>query len=348
MEGRKKYRNYHVKCVCTHDSVRLGIYVCKYKVYKNNEYQFSFVFSDFILRVLSRNANIDTGGLLESIRDEGFNLIYGLIDTGKKSKEKKGLKPEEFNAKDYELPEESKISDEEIQYEILNALYKIFKENPNSYKSEKFNEGDGFCKILRISKNDFLSNIEYLEQKKLVKAPAINIMSITAEGIDELKSKRYKYRIVDPFTSDIQTFVHERFNETNPDIVDSLARIKQQLIEKEKDFKWQQVAFGCRDIIQDFTDALYNPEYLPEGESPPKKSETKRKLKFILKHKLNNSKNTERELLEGLIEYLYKYFDCINELIQKGVHKDIEKSDAERCLLYTYLFVADVLRLTKL
>ena len=173
-------------------------------------------------------------------------------------------------------------------------------------------------------------------------------MSITAEGIDELKSKRYKYRIIDPSTSEIQKFVHERLNETKPDIFNSLVRIKQQLIEEEKDFKWQQVAFECRDTIQNFTDALYKPEYLPPGESLPKKSETKRKLKFILKHKLNNSKNTERELLESLIEYLYKYFDCINELIQKGVHKDIEKSDAERCLLYTYLFIGDVLRLTEL
>ena len=341
-EFSQRYRNYQINCACEHNFYR-DVYACRYKIYINNKLQLKFIYVGSEEYLLERFSNIES---LSKLRDEGFDLAYGLIDAEKYKEFKEG-KVLEFGARNWQLPEESEITDEEIQHKILKALDKIRKEKPDTYKSEEFNRGDGFCKVLRIAKNDFSKNISYLEDNRLIKKDE-DYIYIRPEGIYWLEQERYKYRIIDPITSEIQKFVHERLKEINPNIFNSLERIKQQLIEEEKDFKWQQVAFECRDIIQDFTHSLYRPEYLPDGEKAPKKPETKRKLKFILENRLNKSENTERELIEGLIEYLYKYFDCINSLIQKGVHRDIEKSDAERCLIYTYLFIGDVLSLTKL
>ncbi|TKJ35578.1 hypothetical protein CEE39_00865 [bacterium (candidate division B38) B3_B38] len=346
-----KYREYQITGgFIKGESRPIPLHIYEYNVYSNGKHLFSFLFAVVIPWSWHRFPDEKTRPDL--IRKEGFDLACGLIDTEKYNESKK-YKSEivdefpRFNAQRYELPKESEIADDvKIRFEILKALCKIRRENPESFETAEFNE-DGFCKVLRISKADFSYAIGCLEEEGLINIKN-DKKSITIKGVREVEQGNYKYRIIDHITSEIQKSVHNRLNEINPDIFNRLVNIKQQLIEEKKDFKWQQVAFECRDIIQDFTHYLYRPEYLLEGEKAPKKSETKRKLKFILQNRLNNSENTERELLEGLIEYLYKYFDCLNELIQKGVHEDIEKPNAQRCLIYTYLFIGDVLRLTKI
>lgn len=348
-EFSQRYRDYQITGGFIKEESRpTPLHIYEYDVYSNGKHLFSFLFAVGLLWAWDKFADEKTRPDL--IRKEGFDLACALIDT-KKYEESEKYKSKivdelpRFNASEWQVPiEKSKIRHEDIKHEILKALNEICIENSKTFKTAQFNK-IGFCKILQITENHLEYNINYLEGKGLIERDK-DYMYIKQKGIEWLEQGRYKDRIIDPITSEIQSFVHDKLNEINPDIFDRLLNIKQQLIEKEKDFK--DIAFGCRDIIQDFTHSLYRPKYLPEGEKAPKKSETKRKLRFVLQNRLNNSEKTERELLEGLIEYLYRYFDCINSLIQKGVHEDIEKSDAERCLIYTYLFIGDVLSLTKL
>jgi len=53
-------------------------------------------------------------------------------------------------------------------------------------------------------------------------------------------------------------------------------------------------------------------------------------------------------MLETQIEYLSNYFDNLDSFIQKNAHPDkfeVTKEDANRCVIYTYLVIADVLKL---
>jgi hypothetical protein len=53
-------------------------------------------------------------------------------------------------------------------------------------------------------------------------------------------------------------------------------------------------------------------------------------------------------MLETQIEYLSNYFDNLDNFIQKNTHPDkfeVTEEDAKRCVIYTYLVIADVLKL---
>jgi hypothetical protein len=108
------------------------------------------------------------------------------------------------------------------------------------------------------------------------------------------------------------------------------------------------VALGCRDLLQEFTDAIMRPEYLPEGVEPPKRDETRKKLKYVLGAKLRSRKETERRMLETQVEALEKYFDAFVDYVQKVGHPEgyrATKEDSKRCVMYTYLIVGDILKL---
>ena len=52
--------------------------------------------------------------------------------------------------------------------------------------------------------------------------------------------------------------------------------------------------------------------------------------------------------VETQIEYLSNYFDNLSSFIQKNMHPDrfeVTEEDAKRCVIYTYLVIADVLKL---
>jgi AbiTii len=109
-----------------------------------------------------------------------------------------------------------------------------------------------------------------------------------------------------------------------------------------------QVALACRKILEDFTDAIFKPEYLPRGQEAPTHEQTKNKLAYTFTHKLGNEKGRDVRLMLAQVDYLERYFDRLTDYIQKQVHaKGFEPSgqDAKRCVIYTYLMIWDVFQL---
>lgn len=72
--------------------------------------------------------------------------------------------------------------------------------------------------------------------------------------------------------------------------------------------------------MEDFTDAIFKPEYLPRGEGPPTHEQTKNKLAYTFTHKLGNKKGRDVRLLLAQVDYLERYFDRLTDYIQKQVH----------------------------
>lgn len=116
----------------------------------------------------------------------------------------------------------------------------------------------------------------------------------------------------------------------------------------ETPLAYSQVAFACREILQDFTDAIFKPKYVRKGEAQPTHEQTKIKLKLALRERLAEGKVRETNVALARIEYLNTYFDELTSYIQKQVHpKDFEPTadDAKRCVIYTYLIIWDVIQL---
>jgi hypothetical protein len=111
-----------------------------------------------------------------------------------------------------------------------------------------------------------------------------------------------------------------------------------------------QTAFACRQVLQDFTDAIFKPEYLEKEEKVPRHEQTKNKLLYSLRQKLEGKKNRELELLSAQMSYLNAYFDKLTSYVQKQTHPagfEPTPEDAKRCVVYTYLIIGDILSFLK-
>ena len=145
--------------------------------------------------------------------------------------------------------------------------------------------------------------------------------------------------------------VDSRLVEICPSAIEKLTKTYSDIVAGSISLAWSQIAFACRDILQDFADSIYKPEYLPEGEKPPTRRQTKNKLAFTLWARMSKLKAKERKLIESQIDYLLSYFDKLTDLIQKYAHPEgfeVEKEDAHRCVIYTYLVIGDVLKMLEL
>ena len=143
-------------------------------------------------------------------------------------------------------------------------------------------------------------------------------------------------------------FVDSKLVEICPSAIEKLTKTYRDIVTGSISLAWSQIAYACRDILQDFTDSIYKPDYLPKGEKPPTRAQTKRKLKLTLRARMTKLKDTERKLIESQIGYLESYFDKLFDLIQKYTHPvgfKVEKEDAHRCVIYTYLVIGDILKI---
>lgn len=153
---------------------------------------------------------------------------------------------------------------------------------------------------------------------------------------------------VESIFSESRKFVDRKLSEICPSVLSDLETTYEKAIQSDSPLEWSQVAFACRQILQDFTDSIYIVDYLPEGETSPTKKQTLKKVRFILMAKLASSKRAERKLIESQIKYLIDYITKLNVIIQKNIHPEkykVQKEDAHRCIIYTYLIIGDVLRL---
>ena len=143
-------------------------------------------------------------------------------------------------------------------------------------------------------------------------------------------------------------FVDSKLVEICPSAIEKLTKTYDDIVRSSSSLEWSQIAFACRDILQDFTNSVYKADYIPEGENPPTRAQTKRKLELTLRARIPKLKNTERKLIESEIDCLLSYYSRVTDLIQKYTHPvgfEVRKEDAHRCVIYTYLVIGDILKM---
>lgn len=143
-------------------------------------------------------------------------------------------------------------------------------------------------------------------------------------------------------------FVDNELARTSRPTLEKLVMTYRKLATTGTALEYSQIAFACRGILQDFTDAIFKPEYLRDGEDQPTHEETKNKLRLVLRERLAKGKERETNAALARVDYLNSYFDELTSYIQKQVHpKAFEPTadDANRCVIYTYLIIWDVIQL---
>jgi len=136
-------------------------------------------------------------------------------------------------------------------------------------------------------------------------------------------------------------FVDTKLSSICPEVLQNLVHTYKAFLASKASHDWKKIAFACRDILQDFTDSIYSPAFLPIGEMAPTREQTKNKVRYALMAKLGSSKGEERKLVEVQIDY----FDRLTDYINKHVHRQSSEEAANRCVIYTYLIIGDILKL---
>jgi hypothetical protein len=243
------------------------------------------------------------------------------------------------------------VKDKEIRTEILKTLREEYNKKPHGVvmKAKLLSE-------LSIPEIELERNIKYLSDKGLIDVKwflgGIFIAEINSYGIDWLEQSIEEVTETEGYVlkhifDETKEFVDIKLGEICPDALEKIKFCYNDLLFDSHPHRNARIAYDCREILKDFTDAIFKDEYLQNNEIKPSRNQTKNKLSYTLRA-ITIESETTRKMLETQIDYLSKYFDNLDSFIQKNMHPDrfeVTKEDANRCVIYAYLVIADILKL---
>lgn len=183
-------------------------------------------------------------------------------------------------------------------------------------------------------------------------------------GFKEVKFEPLNGRFT--FFDKYHSFEHaRRVAELKNDLGDSLASLADQVISRlsdpapeignklwstlrafnraEVDEDYAHVAASCRRIIEYVADCIFPPQDEDVGGRKVGKGQYKNRILAFASDEL--SSNTNIELVAVSIESLAAQLEKLSNLSNKGVHSEIFKNEARRCLLKTIMILDDVISL---
>ncbi|MFA4956132.1 MAG: hypothetical protein WC556_04070 [Candidatus Methanoperedens sp.] len=134
-----------------------------------------------------------------------------------------------------------------------------------------------------------------------------------------------------------------------PKAFEKLTEAYEDLMKSDSHLAFQQTAHACRVILKDFADATF-----PVGDKktfndfdgkphPIKDDDYINRIIACVQE--NTNSKSDREFIKNSLIYLGNFLKSINDLASIGTHHEISKEDANRCLIYTYLVLGDIIKL---
>jgi len=172
------------------------------------------------------------------------------------------------------------------------------------------------------------------------------IYNKTTDILFELKFEKMESDIFD----ETRSFVNHELNEICPKALQKLAETYDSLINSDSPLKLQQIAFACRTILDDFADAVYPPkeEKVVGFDDKVHPVKDNHHINRIVQYVYENAESdSTKDFMKANFEYLNNFLRNIYEQTNIGTHDEREKEHANRCVIYTYLVLGDVIRLSK-
>lgn len=157
---------------------------------------------------------------------------------------------------------------------------------------------------------------------------ATNIFSEYRNRVDNLLSSLSKETILK-----LQA-IEDKINSANPEL-------------------YSQALTTCRRLFQCVADELFN-KYLPNYQGEIYKTKSGKEINITKDHYKNKlsavievleDKTMSNSIVGSNITYLLDWIDNLVDLQCKGVHAEISKQDAMRCIIQTYICLGDILGL---
>jgi hypothetical protein len=154
--------------------------------------------------------------------------------------------------------------------------------------------------------------------------------------------------------ADVFTRVRERADKLIgsivPDSVKRLSAIYDNL-QSESAEDWSNAVHGCRRVLQDLANQIFPAQVEPRRRVSGAKTITidlgpenyvNRIVAFV-----EDSAESKRfqEIVGSHLSFLGNRLDSVVKAANKGTHATVSKEEADRCVIYTYLLVGDILTL---
>lgn len=116
---------------------------------------------------------------------------------------------------------------------------------------------------------------------------------------------------------------------------------------------YSQALTTCRRLFENTANELFN-KHFPNYKDKNYKTKSGKEINISGEHYKNKlsaviekpeDKSSTKSIVGSNIIYLLDWIDNLNNLQGKGVHSDITKQDAMRCIIQTYIYLGDILNL---
>lgn len=191
----------------------------------------------------------------------------------------------------------------------------------------------------------------------------VSSIALCEKRLSILKSKYYDYALkkqIEISFGNVASSIFYEYREQVDNYFSELSKntiLKLQAIEdkinSDNPELYSQALTTCRRLFENTANELFG-KYYPEYKERMFKTKSgkeidvsgdhyKNKLSAVIE-KLEN-KSPEKTIVGSNIIYLFDWIDNLSNLQCKGVHSDVTKQDAERCIIQTYICLGDILKL---
>ena len=135
-----------------------------------------------------------------------------------------------------------------------------------------------------------------------------------------------------------------------PDAVRKLTAVHDNLASDNPE-DWSNAAHSCRRVLQDLADTIFPPQDETRtrnvnGRQIEIKLGAENHINRLMAYIEDSSQSSRfREIVGSHLTYIGDRLDAIFGTAQKGSHSTVTKDEADRCVVYTYLLVGDILSL---
>jgi hypothetical protein len=156
--------------------------------------------------------------------------------------------------------------------------------------------------------------------------------------------------IADDIFTRTRTRVDQRIGKLIPDAIQMFTAVHENL-NSENSENWANAVHSCRRILESLADVIFPPT---NEERTIEKDGKVRKIMLGKSNYINrivafvqDKSDSERfeEIVGSNLAYLGDRLDSVFQAAQKGSHAKINREEADRYVMYTYLLVGDVLSL---
>ncbi|MDE6313054.1 MAG: hypothetical protein K2M46_05460 [Lachnospiraceae bacterium] len=191
----------------------------------------------------------------------------------------------------------------------------------------------------------------------------VSNIALNEKRLSILKSRYYDYalkkqievsfgNVAAGIFSEYREKVENHFSDLSKDTILKLQAIEDKINSGNPELYSQALA-TCRRLFENTAKELFD-KYFPSYEDKMYKTKSGKDIDVSGDHYKNKlsaviekmeDKSTSKSLVGSNIIYLLDWMDNLSNLQCKGVHSDVSRQDAMRCIIQTYICLGDILNL---